>query len=71
MTGTVAELAEEIRSLPPEEREMILYVLLESLDNPPDPGAEAAWLEEVQRRWRERGIVSNEETAGRIRSLPT
>ena len=28
-------------------------MLLEELDGPPDPDAEAAWLEEIQRRSRE------------------
>jgi len=53
MARAIVEIEEEIRSLAPREQERLLRVLLEELDGPPDPDAEAAWLDEVQRRSRE------------------
>jgi putative addiction module component len=53
MARAITEIEDEIRGLPPQAQERLLHVLLEELDGPPDAGAEAAWLEEVQRRSRE------------------
>jgi len=50
MARAVADIEEEIRSLPDSEKERLLRALLEELDGPPDPGADQAWLEEIQRR---------------------
>jgi putative addiction module component (TIGR02574 family) len=49
----VADIEEEIRALPDAEKEQLLRALLEELDGPPGPGAEQAWLDEIQRRSRE------------------
>ena len=53
MARAIAEIEDEIRRLPPKAQERLLHALLEELDGPPDPDAESAWLEEVQRRSRE------------------
>ena len=53
MARAITEIEAEIRSLSPQAQERLLHVLLEELDGPPDANAEAAWLEEVQRRSRE------------------
>jgi Putative addiction module component len=53
MVRAITEIEAEIRSLSPQAQERLLHVLLEELDGPPDANAEAAWLEEVQRRSRE------------------
>ena len=53
MARAIAEIENEIRSLPPQAQERLLHVLLEELDGSPDPGAEEAWLQEIQRRSRE------------------
>jgi putative addiction module component (TIGR02574 family) len=59
MARAVAEIEQEIRALPDAEKERLLRALLEELDGPLDPGAEQAWLDEVQRRSREfdQGLV--------------
>jgi putative addiction module component (TIGR02574 family) len=53
MARAITDLENEIRSLPPQAQERLLHVLLEELDGPADPGAEEAWLREIQRRSRE------------------
>ena len=53
MARAVSEIEQEIRALPDPEKERLLRALLEELDGPPDPGAEQAWLDEIQRRSRE------------------
>lgn len=53
MARAVAEIEAEIRSLDRPEQERLLQVLLEELDGAADAGADAAWLEEAQRRSRE------------------
>lgn len=40
----------EILRLPAEERARLALELLRSLDGDPDPGAAAAWDEEIERR---------------------
>jgi putative addiction module component (TIGR02574 family) len=59
MARAVADIEQEIRALPDSEKERLLRALLEELDGPPDPGAEQAWLDEIQRRSREfdQGLV--------------
>jgi putative addiction module component (TIGR02574 family) len=52
MTPTVDNLKQQLSSLSQEERAELATFLLESLD-PPDTGAEAAWLEELERRMEE------------------
>jgi len=44
------KLIEEALQLPEEARAALAGILLESLDGPVDPGAEAAWAEEIDRR---------------------
>ncbi len=45
---------EELLALPGDERARLAQVLLRSLEGEPtDPGAEAAWWEEVQQRIRD------------------
>lgn len=53
MARAVADIEQEIRSLPDAEKERLLGALLEELDGAPDAGADQAWLEEIQRRSRE------------------
>ncbi len=51
MTPDVSELLKKALALPPEARAALAGSLLESLDDdPPDPGVEAAWDEEIKRR---------------------
>lgn len=53
MARPVAIIQQEIRNLTVAEKEELLATLLEELDDPPDEGVEAAWLEEAERRGRE------------------
>lgn len=54
MTPDVSELLKKALALPPEARAALAGSLLESLDDdPPDPGVEAAWDEEIKRRLEE------------------
>ena len=48
-----SKLIEEALKLPPEGRAALAGILIESLDDPVDPGAEAAWAEEIERRAQE------------------
>ncbi len=51
MTPDVSELLKKALALPPQARAALAGSLLESLDDdPPDPGVEAAWDEEIKRR---------------------
>ena len=59
----MSEIEQEIRALPDPEKERLLRALLEELDGPPDPGAEQAWLDEIQRR-------SRELDAGLVETIP-
>ena len=53
MARSLEILEHELRTLSHSEQEALLRVLLEELDGPTDACAEAAWLEEAQRRSRE------------------
>lgn len=53
MARSLDVLEQELRTLSHSEQEALLRVLLEELDGPVDSGADAAWLEEAQRRSRE------------------
>lgn len=61
MPTTIEGLYDAAMSLSAEDREHLAVLLLDSLE-PPDPDAEAAWAEELQRRiedlrtGREKGI---------------
>ena len=50
MPDPVADLAEQARSLPAEERSRLVDLLLESLHEPPLAEVEAAWNREIERR---------------------
>ena len=53
MTREATELLEKALRLPPMARAALLASLIESLDDPSDEGAEAAWQAEIDRRVRE------------------
>lgn len=50
MPDLVAELAEQARSLPADERSRLVELLLESLHESPLAEVEAAWAQEIERR---------------------
>jgi putative addiction module component (TIGR02574 family) len=50
MPDLVAELAEQARALPADERSRLVELLLESLHESPLAEVEAAWAAEVERR---------------------
>ena len=50
MADLVSELAEQGRTLPPEERVRLLNLLLESLDETSTTEVESAWSIEIARR---------------------
>jgi putative addiction module component (TIGR02574 family) len=50
MTATVEQLKVKLASLSVRERAEVAGFLLDSLDNMPDAGAEAAWDLELERR---------------------
>lgn len=49
MAQPLAQIQEEIRTLSASDKEALLRLLWEELDNPSDPDVDAAWLEEVRR----------------------
>lgn len=53
MARPLQQIEEEIRALSATEKEALVRVLLEDLDEPTDPRIDAAWLEEARRRSRE------------------
>jgi putative addiction module component (TIGR02574 family) len=53
MNEAEARILEDALKLPPEARAAIAGSLLDSLDQPADPDAEAAWEAEVAKRIRE------------------
>lgn len=50
MPDVVAELAEQARTLPADERSRLVELLLESLHESPLAEVEAAWAKEIERR---------------------
>jgi putative addiction module component (TIGR02574 family) len=50
MADVVVELAQLGRALDPKDRERLVDLLLDSLENAPDPGVEEAWRLEIRRR---------------------
>lgn len=50
MPDTVAELARQVRALPAEDRVRLVDLLLDSLEDSPDPALEEAWRQEIRRR---------------------
>lgn len=53
MTQDESRIVELALRLPPEARAALAGFLLDSLDSPPDPGAEAAWEVEIATRLRD------------------
>lgn len=51
MSKSVAELEREARRLPEQERALLAQHLIASIDPGEDIDAEAAWLEEAERRY--------------------
>jgi putative addiction module component (TIGR02574 family) len=49
---TVKEIEAAVLRLPVRKRARLAKVLLESLDETPDPGVLEAWLDEAERRYR-------------------
>ncbi len=50
MPDLVAELAEQARGLPAEERSRLVDLLIESLHDSPLAEVEAAWAKEIEQR---------------------
>jgi len=50
MADVVDELAQRGRALEPRDRERLIDLLLESLDDASDPAVEEAWRLEIRRR---------------------
>jgi putative addiction module component (TIGR02574 family) len=63
MARPLATIEQELRTLSTSDKETLLRVLWEELDGPSDPGVDAAWLEEVQRR-------SAEINSGAVETIP-
>jgi putative addiction module component (TIGR02574 family) len=53
MARSLRQIQEEIRELSASEKEALVRVLLDDLDEPTDPAIDAAWLAESQRRSKE------------------
>ncbi len=53
MAATVVSLFKKAVDLNEADRATLAGLLLESLDQPPIPGVEAAWAEELERRLKE------------------
>ena len=68
MPDLVAELAEQARCLPADERSRLVELLLESLHEAPLAEIESAWVEEIERRVaaHEKGEVDTFAEARRI-----
>ena len=74
MNRSLSAIREDIRSLPADERDVLLRDLVADLDTETDDDAEAAWLEEAHRRLHEieRGSVTPipaAEVFSRVRKL--
>ncbi len=72
MSKTLAELKEKAFRLSEVERAELALSLIESLDGPPDEGADEAWRVEIERRIGqiERGeveLIPGEEVFARLR----
>ena len=51
MSKSVAQLEQEARHLPTQDRALLAYHLIASIDPGEDVDAEAVWLEEAERRY--------------------
>lgn len=63
MTNAVRELYEKASRLSESDRAELAGLLLETLQQPPDPGVEEAWAQEIGRRLAEY-------RAGLLRTIP-
>jgi putative addiction module component (TIGR02574 family) len=63
MTRALEQLYEQASQLPVEERAELAWMLLESIEEPPDEGVEEAWAAEIERRMAEY-------RAGRVKTIP-
>ncbi|MGC2461040.1 MAG: addiction module protein [Steroidobacteraceae bacterium] len=63
MARAISIIEQEIRALSSSDKEQLLHVLLEEFDGQSDADADAAWLEESQRR-------SPEIDAGTVKCVP-
>jgi len=63
MSTSVVELFDQAVTLGEADRATLAGLLLESLDPNPDPGVEAAWVREVQRRLKDLD-------EGRVQTIP-
>jgi putative addiction module component (TIGR02574 family) len=52
MSGRAQKVLDDALDLSDEERAEVAFELVASLDGPADPGAEAAWAAEIDRRAR-------------------
>jgi putative addiction module component (TIGR02574 family) len=50
MPDTLDAISKEALVLPPDQRVALAHLLLASVEPAPDPGAEAAWENEIARR---------------------
>ncbi len=53
MTKAAEKLKSQLLHLASEDRAELAYVLIRSLDEAADPGVQAAWDAELERRWQE------------------
>ena len=63
MSRTFTDVWKEAAELPDEDRASLAGLLIESLEGEPDPGVEAAWAAEIERRVAELD-------AGTVESIP-
>ena len=62
MARDLREVFREAFELPENERGTLAGLLIESIEDPPDPDVEEQWAAEAERRWREieSGEVQND-----------
>ena len=53
MARDLREVFREAFELPENERATLTGLLIESIEDPPDPDVEEQWAAEAERRWRE------------------
>lgn len=63
MSSSVVSIFQQAAELDETDRAALAGLLLESLDHPPEPGVEAAWAEEIERRLAEL-------ESGKARTIP-
>jgi putative addiction module component (TIGR02574 family) len=53
MSRDLKDVFREAFELPENQRATLAGLLIESLESPPEPDVEEAWVEEAERRWQE------------------